>query len=746
MQHLHAKRTLLSLAVAAAVSVAATAQASQADAPPAAAPPAPDEAETVRVIVTAQKKEQASVDVPASVTTVSAERLVRRGASRIEDYAADVPGLSFSSQRQGVTQVTLRGITTGQAQSASTTSFYIDEAPVGSMNAYAAGSTITPDLDPADLRQVEVLKGPQGTLYGAGALGGIVRYVTTPFDYQNFGGSVIAGASMVAHGGDGSLGRFALNIPLDGASMALRVSAFRRNDPGFIDNPVNGGEDVNHGRSEGGRIAFGWKLNYDWSLQVSALKQTVKSDGASVVDVDHDTLRPIAGDLQHASYVAEPAQVALTVYNATLRGAIGAVDLVSSTTYETIRSSSAQDGTPLYGALLGPVLQIPRLGVASATFIDTNRWTQELSLHASAFGDRLGYEGGIYLTDEDSGFRIPGFTSFDTGTGAPLALPPVIQAAIVSRYREASVFANASYALTPAIDLQAGVRYGEDRQKYGQVYAGLLIGPVPVVLDKAAEDRKATWMASARWKPSNDESLYVRAASGYRPGGPNAVPPAGVTGAQQAFAPDSLVSYEAGYKAVFAGGRASFEGAVFNTIWKDIQISTSAQGYNFFVNGGAARSRGAEAALYWAPLGGWSVRGSAGYTDAVLTSAAPAAGGLDGDRLPFVPKITSSLSVEYRRDLDGGWKANAGGSANYTGSRVSNFSQLVPIEAPSYTTLNVNAGLERGHWRYALYVKNAADRRGVTSVTAIGPSPAVNPYTMGVIVPRTIGLEAGYKF
>jgi outer membrane receptor protein involved in Fe transport len=319
-------------------------------------------------------------------------------------------------------------------------------------------------------------------------------------------------------------------------------------------------------------------------------------------------------------------------------------------------------------------------------------------------------------------------------------------ASIVSRYEEASLFANASYAITPAIDLQAGVRYGEDHQKYGQVYQGLLIGLTPVVLDKTSSDKKATWMASARWKPSVDEAVYIRAANGYRPGGPNAVPPAGVPGAQQTVAPDSLVSYELGYKSILAGGRVSFEAALFDTDWKNIQISSSAQGYTFFVNGGKARSRGAEATLYWAAIAGLNLRASAAYTDAVLTTDAPAAGGLEGDRLPFVPKVTASLSADYRWALTSRWHATLGTSVNFTGKRISTFSQLQPVSAASYTTFNLNAGLESANWRLSLYGKNLGDERGVTSVTAVGISPAFNPYVAGVIVPRTFGVEATYKF
>jgi len=667
-------------------------------------------------------------------------------ASPASRTTPEIPGLSFSSERAGQTQVILRGITTGLSQSASTTSFYIDEAPIGSMNAYAAGTLITPDIDPADLRQIEVLKGPQGTLYGAGALGGTVRYVTTPPDYSTFSGSVTTGGSSVDHGGNGFVGRASVNVPLDGQSMALRVSAFRRDDAGYIDNPVNGERDVNKTHTDGGRLAFGWNLSSDWSLQAWALTQKIKSEGPADVDVDHQTQRPLTGDLTHSSYVPEPSQVGMNVFNATVKGFAGGFNLVSATTYEIIRSTKDQDETPLYGALLGPALGIPTLGVDGSVDIGTKRWTQELRARSSALADRLDYEGGVYLTKENSNFDIPGFTAFDTASGAALPLPALVKASIVSAYDEASLFANTSYAITPTIDLQAGARYGVDHQKYAQDYEGLLIGATPVVLDKSSRDKKGTWMFSARWKPTDDDSLYVRAANGYRPGGPNAVPPAGVPGAQQSFAPDSLVSYEAGYKSIFAHGRASFEAAVFDTDWKNIQIGTSAQGYNFFVNGGTARSRGAEATFYVVPLPGLDLRASAAWTDAVLTSDAPAAGGLDGDRLPFVPKVTASLSADYRWSLVAGWRATLGGSVNFVGERVSTFSQQQPLDVGSYTTVNLNAGVEDPHWRLSLYGKNLGDERGVTSLIAAGASPAVNPYLAGVIAPRTIGAEATYKF
>jgi iron complex outermembrane receptor protein len=158
---------------------------------------------------------------------------------------------------------------------------------------------------------------------------------------------------------------------------------------------------------------------------------------------------------------------------------------------------------------------------------------------------------------------------------------------------------------------------------------------------------------------------------------------------------------------VLDGGKVSIEAALFNTNWKDIQVQTSASGFNFLVNGGAATSRGAEASVMVFPMAGLSLRGSAGYTDAYLTENAPAAGGIDGDRLPFVPKLTGSLGANYRWNAFG-WNGSAGATVNYTGERRSDFSQRGVVDVPSYATLNLSGGIENANWRLSLYAKNIA--------------------------------------
>ena len=698
-----------------------------------------------KVIVTAQKREQAAIDVPASVTSVNTEQLAKDGKVRLEDYVAQVPGMSLSSFRQGFTQVALRGITTGVNQTASTTAFYIDEAPIGSVNAYAAGSAVTPDIDPADLQRVEILKGPQGTLYGAGAMGGLVRYVTSAPDFRKLRGSVTLGGNTVKDGGNGKTGRFSLNVPIGDRSMALRVSGFSRTDAGYIDR-TDGREDVNEAKVEGGRVAFNWIINPDWKLSAFALTQKVKSKGNSLVDVDPATQRPLYGELTQKRFAEELSSASLDVANITLSGQLGIFDVVSSTTVQDVDASQGLDGSFGYGVALGAAFRLPDLGIQYAQGTTTHRVSQELRLRSQAMDDKLEYEGGLYYTKEDNTNRIPGFRPFSTTTGQDYPLPSIVKASIDTSYKEYSLFANATYALSPEFDLMAGIRHGKDDQVYSQDYSGLLVGATPVIIDSGSSESKTTYLASARYKPSATDALYGRVATGFRPGGPNAVPPTSAAPAPQTFQPDSLTSYEIGYKSVIDDGRISLEAALFSTKWKDIQIQTSAAGFNFIVNGGAATSRGAELAVSWFPLASLSLRAAAGYTDAKLSENAPAAGGLDGDRLPFVPKMTGSLGANYRWPLAAGWSAYAGGTVNYTGERRSDFSQRAAKDVDAYTTVNLNGGIENGNWRLAFYAKNLGNSDGVTFLKSQSLTPAGSPFGASVIAPRTVGADLTYRF
>ncbi|KQS04960.1 hypothetical protein ASG11_12445 [Sphingomonas sp. Leaf357] len=742
------KRALLTgAAFVALLPVAAVAQ----DATAAQATPTSDTSDTAEIVVTAQKRSERLQDVPASVSVVSATDLTKQGVVRFSDYATRVPGLSLTSVRTGQSQVTLRGITTGAAQSASSTGYYIDEAPIGSVNAYTGGSTTTPDLDPSDLSQIEVLKGPQGTLYGAGAVGGLLKFATTSPSFTDLGGRVSGNVTNVAHGGTGYAGRGVINVPLVTDQLTFHVSGFYRRDAGYIDN-VNariGRKDVNRATVRGGRAVLAMKLGPDVRLDLSAIGQDTTTRGLNTVDVDAVTLQPLFGRLTQNRNVVEGSFIKFRLYNATLRADLGAIDLVSSTTYQHTALSQVNDATRSFGALLGGLFGIPTLGVRSTQNTRTERWSEELRANANGVANGLlDLQAGFYWTHEQDSNRIPSFDPFLTTTGATVALPNIVTAAILSKYEEYSLFGNATVHLGDKFDILGGVRYSHDKQDYFQDYAGLIIGARRINTGQEKANI-ATYLVSPRFKFSENAMVYGRVASGYRPGGPNAVPPPSVFVAPDTFAPDRLTQYEIGFKGQTADRSLSIDAALFYTNWKDIQIQTSAAGFNFFVNGGKARSQGAEATLRYRPVAGLNFGLNAGYTDAKLITAAPAAGGVDGDRLPYVPRLAGSFTADYDIPLSGTMKANIGGSANYVGNRNSDYSQKFPKRLNDYTTFDLRAGVGDGAWSLSAFARNLTDKRAINVVSAAGLAPsntAGQVYNASYIQPRTIGLEAAFRF
>jgi outer membrane receptor protein involved in Fe transport len=212
------------------------------------------------------------------------------------------------------------------------------------------------------------------------------------------------------------------------------------------------------------------------------------------------------------------------------------------------------------------------------------------------------------------------------------------------------------------------------------------------------------------------------------------------------FDPDKLTSYEIGFKASLLNRMLTIDAAGFLTDWSDIQIQTSAGGFNFLVNGGDARSKGFELSTRLMPARGLTLGFNTAFTNAKLTTPAPAAGGLDGDRLPFVPRWSHSLNAQYDWAVSGDIGAQIGASLNYVGERTSNYTNRAIRRVPDYTTLNINAGLEYKSWSLSVFAKNLTDKRGITALASQGLAPTSNPFGMAVIQPRTIGAELAFRF
>ena len=717
------------------------------------------------VIVTAQKVAQPAVRVPMTVVALNGHTLATNGMNSFADYAAQVPGMSVTALTPGYSSVVLRGMSTGISQATPSTGFYIDDAPVGSVTAYATGGILTPDLPPSEVQRIEVLEGPQGTLYGAGTIGGLVRFVTVKPDTKAFSGSVAAGGDAVDGGGTGWDARMALNAPIN-ANNAVRASVYRRDDPGFISNPLTGRHDVNSSNLTVARLAWKWRIADNWSAYVWGFTQRFAANGINAQEVNAPSLTPVTGDLTRGTYIPETQRIAFDVYNATIHGAVDGLSILSSTTYQTISAHTNVDQTATFGPLFSLLLGIPNLGVRTLQIVDTQRWSEELRANGDALNDRVHYMAGLYYTHEASGNRLPPLDPFTIPNLQPFALlGPIANAAIVTTYDEYSPFANASYDLSSKLQVQLGLRYTHYTENYAQNYQTSLLSPLPVILNQQVGQNKFTYMATLRYMPSKHTEVYGRVATGFQPGGPSALPPGIVAGGKQSFNPSSVTSYELGLKSNFGHGLGSVEAALFDTNWNDVQIQTStttaAGSYQYFVNGGTARSDGADASVLIEPLRGLSLRATGAYTNSRLTSAAPAAGGLNGDRMPFSPQWTGSLVADYRFAERDGWRPFMGVSWNYIGQRVSNFSDHQPpnptdlpsnkVTVPGYSTVNLHLGVDVHRLRLMLYAKNIGNARGINFINSVGLAlpvlnPLGNPFVEGIIPPRTIGGEASYRF
>lgn len=742
MKILSNRSVLLAGAAFAATAMSPAAFAQTAAAAPAAAAASDNVAE---IVVTAQKRSERLLEVPASVSVVTTTDLTKQGTVSFADYARQIPGLTFTSSRAGNTQIVLRGISTGAAQPGSTTGFYVDEAPVGSVNAYTGGNGITPDLDPSDLQQVEVLKGPQGTLYGAGAVGGLLKFSTAAPSLSRFEGGASAGINTVSGGGTGYSVRGMVNIPVATDKLAVHGSAFYRHDAGYIDNvnPLFNKQNVNDAKIRGGRGVIAAKLAPNVSLNLSAILQDTSTNGSNTIDVDAATLKPIYGDQKQSRFAQETSETRLRLYNATVKADLGNVDLVSSTTYQLLYDFIVGDGSRSYGAALGG------LGIRVPTYKHTKRWSEEARATSNGLANGLlDLQVGFYWTKETDTNQIPGFETFSQTTGAPVAFPQIAIASINSNYEEYSGFANARVHLGEKFDILGGLRYSHDKQGYLQDYQGLLVGP-RTITPGGAKDNVTTWLVSPRYKFSEDMMVYGRVATGYRPGGPNPAPPTTVAVVPLTFQPDKLTQYEVGFKAATMDHTLTINAALFYTDWKNIQIQTSGGGFNYLVNGGAARSKGGELTLRYQPMHGLTFGANVNYTDAKLHGPAPAAGGLDGDRLPYIPHWAGALTADYSVPVSASMKASFGGSLNYTGSRNSDYSNKFPKQLPSYTTFDLRAGLDFGHITVSAFAKNLGDKRAIIVTGQEGLAASATPgafYSAAIIQPRTLGLEAAVRF
>jgi outer membrane receptor protein involved in Fe transport len=697
--------------------------------------------------------------IAGSVSVVSGDRLEAQKLEQLSDYAAYLPGVNVVSYgAPGSSQVLLRGISS--FTDAATGAYYLDDTPIGVSGPWAEACCDVLDLLPYDLERLEVLRGPQGTRYGAGSVSGLLRFVLTEPSDSGFEARVGADSSTIngASRAGGSL-RAMVNVPIIEDVLAVRVSAYDSYTPGYIDNAYSGAKDVNTVRQTGERVALLWRPAESLSVKFTALWPRIHSDseadmsstGVTIVpdtgDADIVKASGSYGDLTDNHAFLQPFRKSIDYYAATVRWNPDSLEVVSATAWSRTRSHSVFDQTLINGASFPD-----ESGDAGLTAFyrdkDLEKFSQELRI-VSPQGKRIDWLlGGFYTRENVS--DLMALYAFDTSYQPIATFAPAASATSVQNtFDELAAFGELNWHVTERFDLTGGIRYAHNEQQFVAVDSGVV--DVPAYTAGRSAEGVATWMSAASYRFKPDVMLYGRVATGSQPGSPNGVLP----DVPPTVKAETVTNYEMGLKSEFLDRTALIDVSVFYLDWNDVQLGMCFEGGCGWANGAEAVSQGMEFTSSWSPLDGLQLGLNTVHTQSELTTVVPGAEYfLIGYQLADVPKWSLSLTTDYDWALTDTWHAHVGGAFRWVGERWGEtgvHSRSVgggpTMELPAYSVLDLNAGIAKGPLVLRTFVRNLADTRAISQAIVLGD--ASNPpaeMEQRILQPRTFGIGFDYSF
>lgn len=707
------------------------------------------------ILVTAQKRTERLQDVPGAVTSLSADKLEEWGFGQLNDITKAVPGLVLiggSSPGQG--QPVLRGIASTGDRNA-LVGIYLDEVPFTPNSPRFQGTNFFFDPALADVERIEVLKGPQSTLYGASTMGGLIKYVSKRPDTNNFSAQSNVGVTQIDDHGAGASARITANIPLVSGAVAARATAFYGENPGFVENAYYRQENEDSSTQKGFKISLLANLGESVDNTLMVFSQRTRTHGSTNVLFDPVTRTAYLGRLANTTPVDEAYKFDADMAANTTNADFSFATLTNIASYARFRAEDHSDFGRLRSDLCYPVVATC-IGRQQRT---SERISDELRL-ASKPGAFEWLIGG-FITHEKIRLPVTIREVDANGVETPSNANPLLDVdnyLTTGTFEENAVFGNVTYHFTNQLDATAGIRYSANDQDFTTVAVGRLRNQD---IGFAVDDSATNYLATLNYKPNNDLTLYVRAASAYRPGGPNSIVPSLATlDLARSFKSDTLWNYEVGVKGSALDGAVNFSLAAYHMKWTDIQTNirytvadpNGGPGTQFSTTGnaGGAKSDGAEVELNLFPVSGLSVLLSGAYNDAKITSS-PGTLANVGDPLPYSPKWTGAAMLDYERDVAPGVTAKFGMTYAYVGSRWNQFlrntTQLARLDA--YATLDLRAGISWGQYDFVARVDNVTDRFEFTRISSpglgygIGGGPG---WTATPLMPRTFSLSLEARF
>jgi len=729
------------------------------------------------IVVTASKSGAATVlKAPASIQAISGDDLQKQGVAGFLDVAGKIPGLAVQDLGPGDRKYVIRGIS---SSGASTTGVYYDEAVVSGSNS-GDGGGFQSDIRLYELERIEVLRGPQGTLYGAGSMSGAIRFITRKPSLTDFGGYISGEISGTRKGSANYNINGAIGLPIVEGLAAVRLVGWRIDDSGFIDqvrvgagNPNATGfvPRINTDRVLGGRANLRIQPADALTLDFTYTRQHAESDGSSRYTPAGVTAFQVAGaptiqgcDLCNTDVSRSPREDTLEVIGLTVNYEMGFGSLTATTNQFNRKFRYNIDQTAIL-SLVG----VPLSGEAYQT---NNRRVNSSEIRfASDFDFPINFVVGGFRQHEVSFLDVALLrTNGDgrpTGVFSPLneqdaLLNPGVGSTFFGRQdrrknTQYAAFGEVTWTLSQQLKLTGGLRYFRETldgvQLVTHPFGGFPPGETatPIINPKQRND-KVTFKLNGSYTFNDDLLLYATISQGFRSGGLN--PPSFVEPVPPSFGPDTLWNYEAGIKGRLFGRGLEYQINAFWIDWSDIQVLqvTPTAALSYIGNAGNAVSKGIEFELTTRPVDHLTVNFAGSIQDAYLTEGATPAQaaadptlGLTGDKLPDVAPFQFALGMDYTAPLPiaGDWTGTLAADITYQGKRHAYFeSNPFDVTLESYTLINLRAGLSNDIWSATLFVRNLTDKRA--QVSAVNSNQ--DPFALVTVRPRTVGLTLTRNF
>ncbi len=742
-------------------------------------------ATTSEVIVTASKRSESLLKTPQSVAVITGAQLEAIGALGFRDYIAKIPSLNFSDTGSGGARYNIRGIAalSNVNNDIATVGYYLDEIPISE-------SGIGADIVPFDLQRIEVLRGPQGTLYGEGSIGGTIKVVTNKPDSDAFAGAAQASVSDTDHGGVNDAVSVMLNVPIVKDDLAIRFVGTDLRNSGYLDNIATGQNNVNYQIKDEERLALRWtplsKLtvdvsgllqyehdgghNYDFALAGSTVPN-VENLGAALDDGRLSSSATLGNTAPAYSTVAAFPEKYTThryILNGTANYDFGWAQLLSSTSYYRLAHNdlfdSREDGQSVEQTAVGFGLKDTdggpvNLGEGDRSNVHSRTEVISQEFRLTSPGDQpFRWLVGAFYRDRTNSFTYDQRSPDATRVLATLGVnaPSLFTADQSVSFTQYALFGEATYDITRKLHLTGGTRlFIEDVDGSGSVtilntfiFSFPLLQPLSFPALGSQNQKDALFKASLAYDFTSNLHGYLLYSEGSRPGGLNQrlltpyLP--------QFFKSDSTRNYEAGLKGAFLQHRLTASLSVFQIDWNNTQLYVDAPsgGQNIYNVPDGARVRGAELEASFKITPQVSVGGSYGYLDGKTQGpltyfdslSSPTTGVIPaGFELPNVPHHKGSAYVEYVQPV-GGFQVISRLDDEYRSSTSPAFD--APYRLSCYNRLNAEVTLERDRYSLTVYANNLLDR----IIEIDGPGATTSVFGIGIDRPRTVGLRLAGKF